>query len=158
MKDVKLNERIIEQFHKILSDELNVLYLTEEELCFLVNDWLQEEDKFSYSTFQNRKKNAIEENSKKKEIDNKNADAYNRQMYKKIFECFEKAKIKTKKILFNPLIKWEINWQSKAWIIERKFSDWNLKHISENKNINENYNISDEEQKLLNTVLWENTI
>jgi len=38
---------------------------------------------------------------------------------------------------------WDSNWwQRFAWIIERKFSDWNLRQITENTNNNNNLNMN----------------
>jgi hypothetical protein len=55
--------------------------------------------------------------------------------------------------LFNSLSSDNPQWQKYAWIIERKFSEWNLKSISENTNNNTNLNkdvteeLSDEQKR-----------
>jgi hypothetical protein len=60
---------------------------------------------------------------------------------------YKKALTNQKKGLFNKL--WDdTQWQRYAWIIERKFSDWNLVQISKNTNKNTTVNYTKEE--------WEN--
>jgi len=46
--------------------------------------------------------------------------------------------------LFNSLSSDNPQWQKYAWIIERKFSEWNLKSISENNNTNLNRDVTEE--------------
>jgi hypothetical protein len=43
----------------------------------------------------------------------------------------KKALRSEKKALMNDLKKGENQWQSRAWILERKFNEWNLKKIIE---------------------------
>ena len=47
-----------------------------------------------------------------------------------------KALIIQKENLFKKFSNDDRAWQRWAWIIERKFSEWNLKNINENKNDN----------------------
>jgi hypothetical protein len=48
----------------------------------------------------------------------------------------KKALLIQKQNLFKKFENDDRAWQRWAWIIERKFTEWNLKHISENKNEN----------------------
>ncbi len=120
MRDTLINDNIIEAFEKALLERENN-YLTENELCIVVNDLLGEEDRFSYETFKEWKAHAIG-NSK-----DKTTSDYNKQRYKQIAHVIKKNLIITKKILLKKVFEGENNWQSKSWIIERKFDDWNIK-------------------------------
>jgi GTP-sensing pleiotropic transcriptional regulator CodY len=63
---------------------------------------------------------------------------------------YKKALTIQKKSLFENLKNDDKSWQRYAWIIERKFSDWNLKHLSEVDQTTTNIDITEslsEEQK-----------
>ena len=60
MKPSKLTNRVIEAFETVLSDELNMIVCTDEELYILVNDLLNEHEQISYRSFQRYKAKAME--------------------------------------------------------------------------------------------------
>lgn len=95
---------------------INSIILTDEELFLLANDYLDENDRICYMTFKNFKASAIKEEE----------DTYN-----EFLSLYKKAILKQKKNLFDKLQGDEWQWQKYAWIIERKFSEWNLKKVSE---------------------------
>lgn len=141
----KKYEKFLEAMEKVLWENINAIIFTDEELFLNCNDLLTWDDKICYTTFRNYKKEAI-----------KNSDE--ELLYNQFLSLYKKALSNQKKNLFDSLKSDPQAWQRFAWIIERKFSEWNLRIISENKNVNENYNIQDDEMLKINKALWENTI
>jgi len=112
-------EDFVEAFEKVLeNNELDVVILTDDELRIACNDLLEERAQISQSTFEKWKawkaKDSVE--------------------YTKFLRLYKKALINQKRNLFEAVNKWDNNWQSRSWIIERKFSEWNLKQITDNTN------------------------
>ena len=59
------------------------------------------------------------------------------QLFPKFLHLIKKALFKEKKRLLELLAKDDKQWQRYAWILERKFDDWNIKMKSEvDHNIN----------------------
>ena len=126
-------KNFIEAFKLILSeDEWQVIYLTDDELRIVCNSKLEEKAQISDATFENRKAWKLKDSPE----------------YQEFLGLYKKGLINQKTQLFNTLRYDPNQWQRIAWIIERKFSDWNLKQISEvDQNLNWNLNISN--------ILWE---
>ncbi len=98
----------------------SILFLTDKDLLFLVNDRLEDKDKINDRTFKNWKAGKFHENE---------------EIGKVFFKCVEKALITQKQEIGKKLIEDTTGqWTRYAWILERKFSEWNLKHLSEFKN------------------------
>lgn len=119
-------ERILYKENKEWHSEDNAIILTDEELCLYINEWLKEEHQISYRTFRKYKKRL------KGNIDD-NWD-YDESLAETLVEfgtLYKKALWEQKTWLFNKLKHDEKAWQRWAWIIERKFTDWNLRHIWE---------------------------
>jgi GTP-sensing pleiotropic transcriptional regulator CodY len=96
---------------------------------------LSEETQICYTTFKNYKASKNENDS---------------LLYSKFLSLYKKALTIQKKSLFENLKNDDKSWQRYAWIIERKFSDWNLKHLSEVDQTTTNIDITEslsEEQK-----------
>ena len=110
----KLTENVVEVFEKIVDEK--VLYCTDEELFALLNDELEEKDRVSYRTFQRWKAGELQE-------PNETFDEFRR--------VIKKALIKEKERLLIELQKDKQAWQRWAWIIERKFDEWNIRNKSE---------------------------
>ena len=117
-----LNDKIIETFEAVLNDGLNAFILTDEELIILVNDRLPEKDRFSYSAFKDWKAFALGTKE--------DTTPENMEKYIELGSVYKRALIRQKQSLFKKFES-EPQWQKYAWILERKFSEWNLKHISE---------------------------
>lgn len=135
----------VEALEIVLNDnELDVIILTDNELRIACNDLLEPWKQISKSTFENWKA-WVPKNSKE---------------YKEFLGLYKKALINQKRNLFKPINNWENNWQSRSWIIERKFSDWNLRQITENNNnnTNTNLNIEVEESEEVNNLLKDNNL
>lgn len=107
-----------EALEKLLNEnEEDVICLTDEEIRFVCNDMLEEKARISDTTFEKRKKWDIQDSPE----------------YQRFIRLYKKALVNQKRELFKLVRAWENWWQSKSWIIERKFKEWNLKTISENK-------------------------
>lgn len=112
-------KKFLEAMQKVLTEKLNAIIMTDEELFIMANDLLEEECQICYATFKNYKRT----NNKKDE-----------ELYDEFLAVYKKALVRQKKTLFDSMTKDDQQqWQKYAWIIERKFSNWNLKHVSENK-------------------------
>ena len=114
----------IHRFVEVAQDVLfreNIILLTDEELVFMINEELEESERVAQRTF---------ESWKAGEIKDANSIEFLRVM--------KRALITQKQNLFDKFKTDDKAWTRWAWIIERKFSEWNLKHISENKNDNNN--------------------
>lgn len=114
----------IKTFISVAEDVLfrdGLMLLTDEELVFLINEELQQKDKVSDRTFARWKAKQFNEND---------------EIGKTFVMLIKKALIIQKENLFKKFSNDDRAWQRWAWIIERKFSEWNLKNINENKNDN----------------------
>ena len=120
-------------FEKVVENEINAIILTDEELFIKTNELLKWEDKICYTTFKNYKSEAI------KGIEEE-------RFYNGFLSVYKKALLNQKSSLFSKLQSDPQSWQRFAWIIERKFSEWNLRHIWEVKTTNE-ITITEEEKK-----------
>jgi len=121
-RPTNINENIIKTFESVVNDDINAIILTDEELTIEVNERLKEEDRFSYSAFKDWKAFAV---GTKTEED---TSPENYELYKQIRSVIKKALLKQKKHLFDKFRDEEGQWQKWAWIIERKFDDWNIKY------------------------------
>jgi len=119
-----LNDKIIAAFEAVLTEGLNAFILTDEELVILVNEQLLPDDRFSYSAFKDWKAFAL--------LTKEDTTPENMEKYLELRSLIKRALIKQKQSLFKKFES-EPQWQKYAWILERKFSEWNLKHISEVK-------------------------
>ena len=109
-RPTKLTEKFRNVFNRVLKDSIKAL-LTDEKLLFLVNEELEEDEKISNTTFK-RWKSGGTKDSKGQEF---------RSLIKK-------ALIKEEIGLLEEVKEGKLNWQSKAWILERKFDEWNIKY------------------------------
>lgn len=108
---------------KEVLDEKNIIFLTDVDLVFLTNKKCEPIEQISKETF--KKWKSGEKGSQDEET------------RKEFFECVQDALIKQKMFLQEKMLQDERSWQKYAWIMERKFSEWNLTHISKNINTNE---------------------
>jgi hypothetical protein len=133
----KMSKWII-KLEEVLSEE-NILFLSDHDLRFLVNERLEDKEQISKRTFENWKSGEFHPDD---------------STGQKFLKCIEGALIKQKQFLAKKMIEDDKNWQRFAWIMERKFDEWNLKKISERINKNETTNIiqitaGNEAQRLL---------
>lgn len=117
----------IEAFKEVVKQNpLDVVILTDDELRHACNELLNDENKISTATFENRKAGTQKDNPQ----------------YAEFLGLYKTALSNQKRELFQKLSTADSQWQRYAWIIERKFSEWNLKQISENNNKNTNLNLN----------------
>lgn len=116
-------EKWLVKLKKVLEKE-NIVFLTDDELMFLVNKELDKKDRITRQTFHNWK------NGKFGSLD--------KEIGEEFLEVITLAIIKQKNFLLDKLLNTnDKNWTKIAWLLERKFEEWNLKHISENIHKNE---------------------
>lgn len=120
MKRGKGRPSKIDKFIEVAKDVLfrnNLMLLTDEELVFLINEELSDSEKVAIRTFKLWKSGDYSEKG---------------ETGKDFLPLIKKALIIQKENLYKNMIGDDRAWQRYAWIIERKFSEWNLKKISEN--------------------------
>lgn len=129
----------------IILENENVIFLSDIDLVFLVNRNLPDNCKISERTFKRWKAGLFQPNE---------------EIGKEFMGCIELALIRQKQNLGEKLLNDKTGyWTRFAWILERKFSEFNLKHISENINKNEQattINItagSSEQKKLIEDII-----
>jgi len=112
-------DRFIEVAEKVIYDD-NMIYLTDEELVFLINKELDDEDQIAQVTFKKWKAKDFSEEG---------------EVGRKFLSLIKDALIIQKISLFHKFGKKDDMWTKWAWVIERKFKEWNLKQISESFNV-----------------------
>ena len=118
-RPTKLTQKVIDTLNKVVD---NNIYCTDYELVFLLNEQLPEKEKISYESFKDYKNGRSQANN---------------PLIVSFSHVIKKALIKEKIALLKEIKDGVNNWQSRAWILERKFDEWNLKKITENTNKNE---------------------
>lgn len=116
----KLTKDVVSATEKVIKD--NILICTDEELVIAINEILPEKEQFTYEAFSKWKRGLSQ-------TDN--------PQYVKFLRLIKKALINEKKRLLLLLQTDDKQWQRYAWILERKFDEWNIKSKSEvDHNIN----------------------
>lgn len=119
----KLTENVLGSINEVI--ETNILFCTDEELVIAINEILPEDERFSYESFSKWKR-------AKSQSEN--------PLFPEFLRLIKKALIQEKTRLLKLLEKDDRAWQRYAWILERKFDEWNIRNKSEvdaNLNINE---------------------
>jgi hypothetical protein len=120
MRPTKLTDNFIEVATGIIFDDINAIILTDEELVMLINEKLEEKARISDRTFRRWKdKN---KDDKVEDLD---------EIGKSFVLLIKKALVIQKRHLFDKFREEPNQWQRWAWIIERKFDDWNIKRKSD---------------------------
>ena len=123
----KLTDNFLKVVKEVLNDNMNAIIYTDEELLFEINERLPKKENISIATWKNYKRYT----QNKEEVNNlRKVDI---DKISQFLAIYKKAINIQKKNLFQQLSWDEKAWQRWAWIIERKFSEWNLKHIGEIK-------------------------
>lgn len=130
-----LTETWIERAEQVLNDSSSV-FLTDEDLLDEINEWLDEKYQFSQRTFQRYKSWET------------TWQDYEKDLFDSFRHLYKKALRREKKNLFVKFQSDEWQWQKWAWIIERKFDEWNIRMKSEvDTNLKGELNIA--------TLLWQ---
>lgn len=126
-------------------DNNSIVFLTDKDLVFLVNKELPFEDRITDRTYKNWKAGKF---------------APNDDLGSVFLEMIQDALIKEKMALGEALKNDKTGqWVRYAWILERKFEEFNLKHISENINKNEQSTViqitagNDEQKKMIENLI-----
>jgi len=117
-RPTKLTKTFLEIADEIINNDINAIIHTDEELLLLINEKLEGEEKISQRTFERWK-------AKSNKVDDLD------KIGKSFVALIKKALIKQKQYLFEELRGDDKAWQRWAWIIERKFDDWNIRHKTE---------------------------
>ncbi len=112
-RPTKLTPEFLAAAEAVLAQGDDVIILTDEELLSTINDRLPEAEQVGTSTFEAWKA------AVKDEVADDN--------WRKFQGLLKKALIREKKSLYSNLRGDEKAWQRWAWIIERKFDEWNIK-------------------------------
>ncbi len=111
-RPTKLTKNFLQKAEDVLFTGINSIIFTDEELRELINDRLKPEETISDTRWQEWKAGRLKDPI---------VDKF-RGLYKKALKI-------QKQNLFRKLESDDKSWQRFAWIIERKFSDWNLHKI-----------------------------
>ncbi|MFV8339139.1 hypothetical protein ACNQGL_07695 [Flavobacterium sp. LB3P21] len=138
-------QKWVDELKIVLSTE-DILFLSDQDLHFLVNQKLEVNEQISKSTFEKWKAGKF---------------APDEATGKEFIKCIQYALIKQKQLLSKKMMEdTSGQWTRYAWIMERKFTEWNLKHISENINKNEQSTViqitanSDKQKALIDKIIY----
>ena len=115
-RPTKMTDKFIDTLSGVLGGDMNAIALTDEELLAETNAQLSEGERISDRTFEYWKAGE---------------SAENKGNYDTFCALIKKSRSEQKKALLKLLMEDEKSWQRYAWIIERKFSEWNLKKLQE---------------------------
>ena len=119
-RPTKLTKDWLKVAEEVVNNDINAIILTDEELVSEINDRIVKENRISDRTFRRWK-------SKSKDEDVKELD----EIGSSFVLLIKRALIKQKKHLFEKFREEPNQWQRWAWIIERKFDNWNIKQKQE---------------------------
>ena len=117
-RPTKLTKDWLKAAEKIVNDDINAIILTDEELVMEINDLVVEKARITDRTFQNWKAKS------------KDPDVLD-ELGRRFFRLIKKALIKQRKNLFKKFRQEPNQWQRWAWILERKFDEWNIRHLAD---------------------------
>jgi len=126
VRPTKLTVKFIEATKAVLFKDINSIIHTDEDLLMLINELLDKKDRIHYNTLKNWKAKTKEGN----ELD---------ELGSEFLSLYKKALSEQKANLFKSLKSDDKAWQRFAWIIERKFGDWNIRQkvdVSGNMDMN----------------------
>ena len=110
MRPTKLTDKVLNLLKDMLSDDMTALTYTDEDIIFFLNDQLTEPEQIGKSTFEGWIRTGTNN---------------------EFSRLIKKARNKQKINLLKELKETPNGWQRFAWILERKFTEFNLKTISE---------------------------
>ena len=110
----KMTTKVIEAIETVINE--NILFATDEELVIEINELLPEDKRFTYEAFSKWKRGLNQKNN---------------PFFDQFVRLIKKALFREKKRLLELLAKDDKQWQRYAWILERKFDEWNIKMKSE---------------------------
>jgi len=126
MRKPKLNINFLRAAHDVINDKgkNNALILNDYELLILINKKLERKERICNDTYYNWKTTI-------KEHGVEALSPIAREFYRMIKE----AEVAQKQGLFARMSNDGFGWQRFAWLLERKYDDWNLKAKTESKSV-----------------------
>lgn len=112
-KPTKLTDKFFKIAENIINDDMNAIIYTDEQLLFLINDKLDEKDRIGDRTWEEWKAGT--------------SPVHETEKLDKFRALLKKALAKQQATLFLNMKKDQKVWQKWAWIIERKFDNWNIR-------------------------------
>jgi hypothetical protein len=116
-RPTKLTENLINAIETVLQEK-DIVVMTDSDLVMFTNELLEPSEQISDISFAKWKGGEMPEIKAESEI------------IDKFLYVIKKALYKERDSLLKELKK-DSQWQRYAWILERKFKEWNLKQISE---------------------------
>lgn len=116
-RNTKINLEIIDIFRKMVAEENMLLACTDEDLVIMLNERLFVEHRISYRTFQRYKRRAL------KNTQIPDADP----LYLDLFFILRRAYVELRIQMLKAMQADSYSARRYAWIMERKFKEWNLK-------------------------------
>lgn len=113
-RPTKLTPKFLKIAEEVLNDDINAIIYTDQELRDEINDRLEPEERISDARWEDWK-----------------AGKLKNPICQQFRGLMKKALRVQKSNLFEKFREDEKAWQKYAWIIERKFGDWNLRNVSE---------------------------
>ena len=133
----KLTDKFLRILKKIVNHNINAIIYTDIDIIMLTNNQLSENERIDRNRWHEWKVGNLKDNSGR---------------LQKFHDIVHTALLQQKQILFDRYENDEKSWQKWSWIIERKFSEWNLKKLSETT-VNSTVTIQLEEQKELDGLI-----
>lgn len=116
----KINKFVEATREVFKENEGGIFVYTDEDLLFLVNEKLEPDDQITDRTFQNYKAKLKEGKIEELSVE-----------FLEFFRLIKRALMMEKKNILLALAEEKGQWTKWAWIMERKFKEWNLTHLSE---------------------------
>jgi len=118
-RPTKLTANFIKRAEEVINNDINAIILTNEELLDEINEGLEEKARISGRTLIRWQKINLDDKEKLDELGEKFCHLIKKALREQKRNLFESLKGDTKA------------WQRFAWIIERKFDEWNIKQKQE---------------------------
>lgn len=138
-RPTKLNKKFIDAFKKISKEAQDnfspeFIAVTDEDLLFLINEELEDKERIDIRTLDRYKAKAKKIDSVHNDENNNDEINEKELMIAEFCQLYKKTLIIQRQFLMKKLSDDDgKSWMRYAWMLERKFSEWNLKHISEMK-------------------------
>jgi len=139
-RPTKLTDNFLKVMEEVLSDGLNIRALTDIDLIEEINDRLPEKEQVSLRSWKDWKHGNLKENDERLDT---------------FFAFYKKAFRGQKRNMINSLEGEKQTWVKYAWIMERKFDEWNLRKKTENETKAEVSIVSEEDRNYVEKVINE---
>lgn len=118
MRPTKLTEKVLHTFSEVLAEDHVLTVCTDEEICILVNQYLEPEERISYRTFQRYKAMAM------RGVHPEQVGELMSEMYQELYRLWRLAVIHQKKQLAQCIQDAKQGWQRFKWLLEKKCREW----------------------------------